>query len=79
MIDTGQYWRKWCPYCHSPRLDRVGLTRTSGNQNIELGELQCLNCKRVFDWGKVVRGYDRAAMRRDQKRLGRLLAKKGGE
>ncbi len=86
MIDKWDYRREVCPYCRSPRLERVALltpwqTRSADQrfrdnirqEPIPIKHRQCQNCRRVFHENKIKIMFDRAAMRRDFKKLGVLL------
>ncbi len=90
MIDSTEYWRRWCPYCNSPNVHDVALiTKTEVlrlnerhraqefREFTSAGHVQCNNCMRVFYRYKVRWAYDRKAMRRDYVRLGKLLGKGG--
>lgn len=90
MIDKGDYWRAWCPHCNSPQIVKVAMLSEAAVQSrnqcstdrvvqthICLNERRCQNCKRVFALSEARWAYDRPAMRRDYKALGRLLAVKG--
>lgn len=91
MIDSTNYWRKWCPFCNSPNIETVALLTqgevTRLNSRFRLKETQeytpadynrCANCERVFLANNTRWAHDRKAMRRDCVRPGKLLAKKGG-
>ncbi len=90
MIDSTKYWRRWCPYCNSPKIDIVALITNAEASRLNeryrakecqqfspTGHYRCENCERVFLVYKVRWAYDRKAMRRDWVRLGKLLVKGG--
>lgn len=89
MIEKHNYRRQVCPYCRSARLDKVNIVRESeaaalngrtdrneAQKRIYLWDRQCRNCKRAFHQNNIKTMYDRAAMRRDYHRLGKLLGKR---
>lgn len=91
MIDRRTYWRRWCPFCNSPKIDRVALITEAHvsrlNERYRAEEYQefthtehirCANCERVFLALKIRWACDRKAMRRDYITLGKLLVAKGG-
>lgn len=70
-INKLHYRYQVCPHCKSKRLEAVDMVSLN-NEEATSGHL-CLNCDRFHDYEEAKFKLDRAEIKRDIKKLQRIL------